>query len=339
MTSSGRDGSRARVFFVHPTRSPFIDSDLDILRRHYDVRVLDVGSYKRSVKNTLIVGYRLLRGVLWADVSFSWFADRHAKAAVRLSRFLGKPSLVVVGGYEVGSIQELGYGSLLDPKKKKTVLYILRNATLLLAVSKVIQEKIGSVAKPNRVELVYEGVDTSLFTPGPEKGQFVLTVATITKDTVRLKGLDAFIRAAAALPDTRFVLVGSSPDGSVEQLKADAPKNVEFVGHVPNERLREMYAKAKVYCQLSMFESFGVALVESMSCMCVPVVTSLGALPEVVGDAGFIVPYGDSEATVKAIREALATEDGWRARERVEKMFSIEIRERELVRLLDEMVV
>lgn len=321
---------------MHPTRSPFIDSDLDILRRHYDVRALDVGSYKRSFKNTLIVGYKLLRGVLWADVSFSWFADRHAKAAVRLSRMFGKPSLVVVGGYEVGSIPALGYGSLLDPKKRKTVLYILKNATLLIAVSRVIQERIDSTAKPKRVELVYEGVDTDLFAPGPGKEQIVLTVATITKDTVRLKGLDVFIGAAAALPDTRFVLVGSSPDGAVEQLKASAPENVDFVGYIPNERLREMYGKAKVYCQLSMYESFGVALVESMSCMCVPVITDVGALPEVVGDTGFIVPYGDVGATVKAIQKALAGGDGRSARERAEKQFSIEIRERDLVKLLDE---
>jgi glycosyltransferase involved in cell wall biosynthesis len=60
-----------------------------------------------------------------------------------------------------------------------------------------------------------------------------------------------------------------------------------------------------VYVQLSAYESFGMALAEAMQCGCVPVVTRRGALPEVVGDAGWYVPYGDPDAAARAIREAL----------------------------------
>jgi len=95
--------------------------------------------------------------------------------------------------------------------------------------------------------------------------------------------------------------------------------------------LLHYYQKAKVYCQLSAHESFGVALAEAMSCCCVPVVTRRYALPEVVGDAGFYVPYNDPKATAEAIRKALKSNKGRKARERIKKYFSIKTREKRLI--------
>ncbi|GAF92264.1 unnamed protein product, partial [marine sediment metagenome] len=72
-----------------------------------------------------------------------------------------------------------------------------------------------------------------------------------------------------------------------------------------SKQLLSYYQKAKVYCQLSYYESFSVALAEAMSCGCIPVVTDRGALPEVVDNCGFIIPYGDVNKTVNAIKKAL----------------------------------
>ena len=91
------------------------------------------------------------------------------------------------------------------------------------------------------------------------------------------------------------------------------------------------YQKAKVYCQLSAHESFGVALAEAMFRCCVPVVTRRYALPEVVDDTGFYVPYNNPKATAEAIRKALESDKGIKARERVKKYFSLRARERKLV--------
>ena len=43
----------------------------------------------------------MIKGVLWTDVTFSWFAERHAYVAVLLSKIFKKKSIVVVGRYEV----------------------------------------------------------------------------------------------------------------------------------------------------------------------------------------------------------------------------------------------
>ena len=92
-----------------------------------------------------------------------------------------------------------------------------------------------------------------------------------------------------------------------------------------------------MYVQVSAHEGFGVAVAESMLCGCIPVVTPRYALPEVVGDCGFYVPYGDEKATAEAIKKALDAPDelGKKARERIKKLFSMERREKELVDLIE----
>ncbi len=83
------------------TASQFIQNDLDILRRFFDVRVAHYQGKKR-LREFLI---ETLKDVLWSNLSFSWFADVHAFAAVLFSKIFRKKSIVVVGGYEVAKVQ------------------------------------------------------------------------------------------------------------------------------------------------------------------------------------------------------------------------------------------
>ena len=92
---------------------------------------------------------------------------------------------------------------------------------------------------------------------------------------------------------------------------------------VDDEELIKWYEKAKVYVQVSAHEGFGMSLAEAMLHQCVPVVTNRGALPEVVGDTGFYVPFNDKEATAEGIKKALKSDKGILARKRIEDRFSL----------------
>jgi glycosyltransferase involved in cell wall biosynthesis len=107
---------------------------------------------------------------------------------------------------------------------------------------------------------------------------------------------------------------------------------------VHGPQLVDAMASARVYTQLSAYESFGMAVAEAMLCGCAPVVSDRGALPEVVGDCGFIVPYGDVAATVQAIRAALEVgeEERKRYRQRIVENFSLESRRAQLLAALEE---
>jgi len=89
--------------------------------------------------------------------------------------------------------------------------------------------------------------------------------------------------------------------------------------------------RAKVYAQLSLIESFGAALAEAMLCECVPVATSGGNLPELVGDTGFYCEYEDTHSTVEAIKKALNSGNGRLSRQRIKAFFPLEKREEEIV--------
>ena len=329
---------KTKILFVPSSESSFIQQDIVLLRRYFDVRVVDFMLSRKDLVGTFGTLLKVVAGVLWADLTFSWFAERHASWAVRLSKIFRKKTIVVVGGHEVAKVPEIGYGAMLNPKSTRIVKFILKNADKILAVSEFSKKEILKYTKPNNVELVYNGVDCNKFKPEGEKEDLVITVGyTISDGTIKTKGLETFIKSAEYLPHTHFLIVGELLDSSAERLKTTAPSNVEFCGFVPQNELPKYYQKAKVYCQLSYRESFGMSLAEAMLCGCVPVVTNNAALPEVVGNSGFYVPYGDEKATAEAIKKALKSDKGRDARERIKDMFAVERREKELIEIIKEM--
>jgi len=73
---------------------------------------------------------------------------------------------------------------------------------------------------------------------------------------------------------------------------------------------------------------YGTYRSNGLSCGSVPVLTNNVALPEVVGDVGFYVPYGDEKVTAEAIKEALNSNRGKEAREKIKNMFGVHSRKR-----------
>ena len=318
-----------KVLFIYAVAlSSFKQGDLDILKKHFGVRVIKYNGL-RSL-------FELLRGVLWADVTFSWFAGEYAFWAALLSKIFRKKSVVVAGGGEVAKIPEIGYGTMLNPRAARKVKLALKYSDKVLAVSEFNKEEISKYTDLKKIKLVYNAVEHEKFKQGTTKEKIVLTVTSISNINVKQKGLETFIEASKYLPDTKFIIIGKPTDESSENLKSNAPSNVDFLGFIPNERLVEYYQKAKVYVQVSAHESFGCSLAEAMLCECVPVVTNRAAIPEVVGDTGFYVPYGDPEVTAEAIKEALKSDKGKDARERIENIFPIERREKELGTIINQ---
>jgi glycosyltransferase involved in cell wall biosynthesis len=269
---------------------------------------------------------------LWSDIVYSWWADLNAFFIVLFCRFLHKRSVIVVGGYETAYVPEINYGKLLSLPDRLEVKFILKHSFCTLAVSRSTEKEILRFTQPRNLKLIYNGVDVEKFKPSGPKENLVMTVASeISLDTIKIKRLDTFLKASRNLPNVKFILVGDFSDDSIEYLKKMGASNVEFKGYLYYEALLQYYQKAKVYCQLSAHESFGVSLAEAMSCCCIPVVTRKYALPEIVNDTGFYVPYDDPRTTRDTIKTALKFNKGLRARERIQKYFSLENREKRLV--------
>lgn len=324
---------KIRILFVRPFKSSFIQNDLKLLKNNFTVNAVDFAVSLKNLPDTLFGFYKLINGVLWADVTFSWFIDNHSFFSVLLSKWFHKKSIVVVGGYEVAKVPEIGYGALLNPIFARKVKFVLDNADKVLAVSEFNKKEILNVTSSKNVELVYNGVDCDGLINETKKDNLVVTVGNSTKRTCKLKGINTFVKASLAFPEIRFVIIGKYDEHIRQKLNKIAP-NVEFTGAIPNEEVVILLQKAKVYCQLSYRESFGMALAESMCCECVPVVSFRGALPEIVGGAGYYIPYGNTEATVDTIKIALMSYKGKDARKRIIKNFTLERRGNELIELI-----
>ncbi|MCJ2512170.1 MAG: glycosyltransferase [Candidatus Thermoplasmatota archaeon] len=329
--------TRIRILVIKPSRASFVEQDSEILQKHFDVRTIDLSDAGRSVGCRMNILLRLLRGIAWADVTFSWFADVYALWAVRLSRTLLRKSIVVVGGYETARIEELGYGLLTTPNGEKMVRKILSKADLVLAVSEFVRREVSDLSPNSRVSVIPLGIDPSRLPPPTEKENMVLTVGPATEDRVVLKGIDVFVKASRELPDLRFVVVGPFDESVRTRLGAISP-SVEFTGWLQYEELMAHMNRAKVYCQLSVRESFGVAVAEAMALGCAPVVSDAGNLPALVGGTGFVVSPMDVDAAVAAIKKAASIGAGTKARERARTEFTVARREIALVDKINELV-
>ncbi len=84
--------------------------------------------------------------------------------------------------------------------------------------------------------------------------------------------------------------------------------HVILPGYVPNEELPLWYNVADVFVYSSLYEGFGLPPLEAMACGTPVIVADTSSLPEVVGQAGLIVPPQDVEAWVEAIRKVLDDE-------------------------------
>ena len=322
-----------------PEGDIFLKRDIEILKKHFEIRTAPTFNRKKPITSIPSI-FKILRGTLWADLTFSQFADTHAFLAVLVSKMFRKKSIVIVGGYEVAKVPEIGYGAMLNPVFAQVVKFVLNHADRILTTTESLKEDAINNAKVNgkNIKTVPECYDAEFWKNCKDKEDLVITVAHIRDSVVKRKGLETFVKAAKYLPRIKFILVGPHIDGSVNCLKSIAPSNVEFPGFIPETELPKWYSRAKVYCQLSRYEGIPNALCEAMLCECVPVGTEYCGIPLAMGDTGFYVPYGDVEATVQAIKKALNCDKGKEARERIKNTFPLEKRERELVMEIEELL-
>lgn len=179
----------------------------------------------------------------------------------------------------------------------------------------------------DKIDVALCGHDADIYQPLPEpvvsafraaKGlpeRFWLFVGTIEPR----KNLTTLFEAYAALPpDKRLPLViGGGRGWQTEPIFAAVERlglreSVRFVGFIPSEELALWYNSAEVFVFPSVFEGFGLPVLEAMACGTPVIVSDASSLPEVAGNAGLCLPPLDVAAWRDALRRAYEDDD-WRA--------------------------
>jgi glycosyltransferase involved in cell wall biosynthesis len=196
-----------------------------------------------------------------------------------------------------------------------------RRATRILAVSEATKSELVrwlGVA-PERVVVTYDACEERFAPPAPAAieafrrraglpERFILFVSTLEPRKNLPTLLDAYARIAAATDAP--LIIGGSKGWLYEPIFAKAEAlglsdRVRFVGFIDGADLPLWYAAATVFTLPSLYEGFGMPLLEAMACGTPVVTTTSSSLPEVVGDAGLTVPPTDADALGAALLRAL----------------------------------
>jgi glycosyltransferase involved in cell wall biosynthesis len=181
-------------------------------------------------------------------------------------------------------------------------------------------------APPDKVAVVYGGVDPS-FRPVDDQDRlaalrrhlqlgaapFILTVGVIEprKNLNRLFAAFQRLRDRRAVPH-KLVVVGRRGwlwDGIRAQAESSPWRDeIIFPGFVPEGELATLYSAAEVLAFPSLYEGFGLPILEAMACGTPVVASNTSSLPEVVGEAGLLVDPLNTDDLAAALELALLDE-------------------------------
>lgn len=252
------------------------------------------------------------------------------------------PSLCIVWGVRSSRFAVSEYHNARARLSYRAEPLVSRFVDLVVTNSRAATEGINAGRyPPGRTVTIPNGIDAYHFRPDPHGGAAVrrgigipasvpLVVSVGRLDPV--KGHDVLIEAAAILrprhPDWRYLIIGQGPD----ELRARLDRAADALGVAdrfhwrPHEvDLRPFYAAADLVCQPSRAEGFPNVVAEAMASGTPCVVTAVGDVEDIVGDAGVVVPVGDAAALAAGIEEGLALppSTGPRARARIEERYSV----------------
>lgn len=160
----------------------------------------------------------------------------------------------------------------------------------------------------NKIAVVYNAVDTARFFPLhlEKDGRTVVYLGRIDQR----KGIEFLIRSMPEvrqqIPEVRLLVGGTgSCLGKMKALAAELnlERNVTFLGFVAEEELNVFYNTAQCAVVPSVFEGFGITVIEALAAGTRVVGTDVDGIREILqgGDYGTLTPYGDTRALAGAI--------------------------------------
>ncbi len=190
---------------------------------------------------------------------------------------------------------------------------VTRRLARIITVSECSKKDISDDFRvtPKKFRVVPNGINTDYFYPLPQIARRPHHLLTTNSADTPLKGLRYLLEAVRTIRTKRpihLTVVGEpKKDGTVAQLVKEwqLGEHVHFTGRIAYEEFARYYAEATMAVIPSLYEGFGMPAGEAMACGVPVISTTGGALPEVVGKAGILVPPGDSEALTAAIVDLL----------------------------------
>ena len=164
--------------------------------------------------------------------------------------------------------------------------------------------------RPEVIEVIHNGVDLDLFRPDPSESGDQPFVAVVGNQDPRKNIhtlLEAFPRFRARMRPCRLVMVGPG------RRPGDKLPAVDFIGYLQEEALASLYRRALMVVQPSIYEGFGLPVLEAMACGAPVACADIAVFREVAGEcARYFDPR--SATSIAQAMEELARDEVLRAR-------------------------
>jgi glycosyltransferase involved in cell wall biosynthesis len=187
-----------------------------------------------------------------------------------------------------------------------------RRADAVITVSETSKTDLVTIGRfrDSKIFVIGEGVDRDFLssnpadTPAQDHPPYLLAMGAGEPRKNVARVIEGFLRVADRIPH-RLLLVGAPWRGRRASLPPGAPgiDRIQDLGAVTNAQLRELYRQAAAFVYPSLYEGFGLPVLEAMACG-TPVITSRsGSLEEIAGAAALYVDPQDASAIGGAIIE------------------------------------
>lgn len=210
----------------------------------------------------------------------------------------------------------------LSPKWRYYYLYVLplllRQSRRIICVSQHTKQDVVRHYKldPTKIDVVYWGCDRNLFFP--QSDPEILRKYNLDKyllyvgDMRFYKNLDRCLEAFDRLsdPDCQFIITGKKDDFFYPQIERQvsqlsAKERIVFLDYVPTNELPVLYSMAQSLVFASLYEGFGLPVLEAMACGCPVIASKATSIPEVGGDSVLYVDPYDVESITQAMYRVL----------------------------------
>ncbi len=229
------------------------------------------------------------------------------------------------------TFHDLAAASLSGPQTEKERRYLPaaldagKRATTLIAVSQSAGQEVSRSLGRSDVQVILEGVDLAQFKPSPENvaeikqryglERYILCVGTLQTRKNHLGLIQAFAQIADQAPHTLVIAGrdGSGAEAIRQYLEVHPGLRVQLIGYVEDALLPALYSGADALVLPSLWEGFGLPLIEAMACG-TPVLTSnVSSLVEIGGDAVLLVDPQNIDDIARQLHKLL-TDQALRAK-------------------------
>lgn len=292
---------------------------------HADFRIKSINKFKNI--HFIPINFNFSKNIFTRSVFYVWlnlytvFMIRRLRLDVTLDlaqsfRFLYHRSPLITVIHDVAELMGCQRMSFLQTQLRKCAYFLSFNiSSHIIAVSGYTQKTVANFSNVPST-LIYHGVSRS-----PDK-YLLLKNKSIPKEKELIlfdsgyhhKNLNRTMSALIKLKDLgvefKLKVVGSEKERILGG--SEIFKNldwIEFLGKVSENKLNFLYQNAALLLYPSLYEGFGLPILEAMSCGCPVVTSNVTSMPEVAGGAAHLVDPYDVEDIARGVEKVLSDDE------------------------------